>query len=311
LDVTRDVYNAALEQRIHSFRASGASPGWYAQKREVKELRADGLLRGCHVHPVQDALRRLDLAYEAFCRRCAQGARRKGFPRFRARRHWRSFTFQEHGNGARLDESARLRVSGVGAVRLRLYRPLAGRAKSVTIVHKPDGWYAHIVCELAGPAPAADLDPSGRAAIDLGVESLAVLHTGERIENTRALRRARRKLLAEQRALSRNQRGSRRRAGQRDRLARAHLRVARVRRDHLHKQSRELADRYQFIAVEDLTVAAMTRSATGTIEQPGRWVRQKAGLNRAILDASWGELLAMLDYKLMLAPGCGIPSLLR
>jgi putative transposase len=125
------------------------------------------------------------------------------------------------------------------------------------------------------------------------------------------LRRARRKLLAEQRALSRNQRGSRRRAGQRDRLARAHLRVARVRRDHLHKQSRELADRYQFIAVEDLTVAAMTRSATGTIEQPGRWVRQKAGLNRAILDASWGELLTMLDYKLMLAPGCGIPHLLR
>ena len=86
LDVTREVYNAALEQRIRAYRLTGSSPRWFAQKREIKQLRGAGLLEGCHVHPVQDTLRRLDLAYQAFFDRCARGARRKGFPRFRSRR---------------------------------------------------------------------------------------------------------------------------------------------------------------------------------------------------------------------------------
>ena len=299
LDLAREVYNAGLEQRIRAYRTTGRSPGWYEQKREIKELRAAGFTDGIHVHVLQETLRRLDRAYQAFFRRCAQGASRKGFPRFKAARHWRSFTFQEYGNGVRLDaDTRRLRVSGVGSARVRLHRPLEGTPKTVTIVRKPDGWYARIVCELPDTLAVADVNPAQRAALDLGVEALATLHTGERIENPRPLASARRKLLAEQRALSRKKRGSRRRAKQRERVARAHLKIARVRRDYLHKQSRTLAERYLLIAVEDLTVAAMTRSAKGTIVMPGRRVRQKAGLNRAILDAAWGELLELLDYKL-------------
>jgi len=299
LDVTREAYNAALEQRIGAYRATGRSPGWYQQKREIKQLRVAGLLQGCHVHPVQDAFRRLDLAYRAFFRRCAEGAGRKGFPRFRSRRHWRSFGFQEYGNGVRLVEGNRqLQITGLGAVRVRLHRPLSGIPKTCTMVKKADGWYAHIVCELPDAPAVADHDPSRRAALDLGVEALATLHTGERIANPRHLRRAARKLRAEQRTLQRKQRGSRRRAKQRERVARAHLKVARARRDSLHKHSHALAARCRFIAVEDLTVAAMTRSAKGTILKPGRRVRQKAGLNRSILDAAWGEFTEMLDYKL-------------
>jgi len=299
LDVGREVYNAALEQRIRAYRTTGRSPSLYDQKREIKDLRAAGFTDGIHVHVLQDTLRRLDRAYQAFFRRCAQGARRKGFPRFKAGRHWRSFTFQEYGNGVRLDpRGRRLRVSGVGWVRVRLHRSIEGTPKTVTIVRKPDGWYAHIVCDLPNAKAVRDGDPSDRGALDLGVETLATLHTGERIDNARPLASARRKLLAEQRALARKRRGSNRRFKQRQRLARAHRKVARVRRDYLHKQSRELAERYRFIAVEDLRVAAMTRSARGTVEHPGQRVRQKAGLNRAILDASWGELLELLDYKL-------------
>lgn len=185
---------------------------------------------------------------------------------------------------------------GSGAT--RQHRALEGVPKTCTIVRKPDGWYAHIVCVHADMPAHSDTNLAERGALDLGVQALATLHTGERVRNPRHLRRAARKLTAEQRVLSRKQRGSRRRTKQRARLARAHLKLARVRRDYLHKESRGLAERYRFIAVEDLTVAAMTRSAKGTILKPGRRVRQKAGLNRSILDAAWGEFTKMLDYKL-------------
>lgn len=302
LQVTRDLYNAALEQRITVYRRCGETRGWRTQSREIRECREAGLLVGCHVHTAQGALKRLDLAYEAFFRRCAAGERRKGFPRFKGAQHWRSIQFKEWGNGVRLDAATRrLKVMNVGSVRVRLHRPLVGTPKTCALVRKADGWYAHIVCEVgAAPHPA---DPQrvpedGRCSLDLGVERLATLNDGTPIANPRHLRHAARKLRHEQKALSRCQRGSRRRAKQRERVARAHLKVGRSRRDFHHKQAHALAERYTAVAVEDLTVAAMVHTAKGTIEKPGRRVRQKAGLNRSILDAGWSEFLAVLAEKL-------------
>ena len=299
LRVTRELYNAALEQRIRVYRAGGGGRSWVAQSRELRELRAAGLLEGCHVHAAQLALRRLERAYEGFFGRCARGAKRKGFPRFKSVRRWRSFAFKEHGNGWRIDPaSRRLRISGVGKVRLRVHRELPGVPRTLSVIRKADGWYAHVSCEVADVTAVPDSDPGQRAALDLGVEALATLHTGERIENIRPLARARGKLAREQRALARKRRGSNRRRKQAERVARAYQTLARVRRDHLHKQSTKLAERYRFIAVEDLTVTAMVRSAKGTPERPGQRVRQTAGRNRGILDAGWSEFLAMLEYKL-------------
>jgi putative transposase len=139
---------------------------------------------------------------------------------------------------------------------------------------------------------------SARAALDLGIEALYTLHTGERQTGSSVLARAHRKVKAEQKALCRKQRGSRRRSKQRDRLARAQSKLARVRRDHLHKLTHDLAQQYHTIAVEDLTITAMVRSARGTIDQPGLCVRQKAGLNRSIHNQAWGEFLSLLGYKL-------------
>jgi putative transposase len=302
LEVTRRLYNAALEQRIAVYRGCGESRGWRAQSREIRDVREAGMLEGCHVHAAQTALKRLDLAYNAFFRRLRAGVRRNGFPRFKAARHWRSVQFKEWGNGVSLDADARrLKISGVGSVRVRLHRPLQGVPKTCALVKKADGWYAHIVCDL-GAAPVV-VDPelvpeSGRVAFDLGVESLATLDDGSAIENPRHLRHAARKLRHEQKALARCQRGSRRRERQRERVARAHLKLARARRDFHHKRALALAERYTAVAVEDLTVTAMVASAKGTIDKPGRGVRQKAGLNRSILDAGWSQFLTVLGEKL-------------
>jgi putative transposase len=86
--------------------------------------------------------------------------------------------------------------------------------------------------------------------------------------------------------------------GERRRVAKAHLKLAGARRDYHHKQAHLLAERYTAVAVEDLTVTAMVASAKGTIDHPGRRVRQKAGLNRAILDAGWSQFVSVLAEKL-------------
>ncbi len=87
LRVTRQIYNAALEQRIGAHRAGGGSRSWVAQSRELRELREAELLEGCHVHACQLALRRLERSYDGFFRRCATGAKHKGFPRFKSARY--------------------------------------------------------------------------------------------------------------------------------------------------------------------------------------------------------------------------------
>lgn len=283
LHVTRMVYNAALEQRIAAWRV-GASLTRMHQQREIKDLRSEGELHGCHVHTVQHALRRLELAYAAFFRRCATGEPGKGFPRFKGARHWRSIHFQEYGNGCSVRDG-RLRVSGVGAICLRQHRPLVGRAKTVSLIRKADGWYAHIMCDV-GAAPALRGGPRS-TGIDVGLEAFATLADGERVTNPRHLRAAERKLKAEQRALARKKRGSTRRDKQRERLALAHLKVQRARRDFHHKLARDLVSRFDRIAVEDLAVAAM-RSKGGAY---------KRGLNRSMADAAWAEFFAILAEK--------------
>jgi putative transposase len=287
LDVTRNVYNAALEQRRTAYRFTGRSLNWYDQKREIKELRAVGLLDGCHVHAVQDALRRLDRAFVGFF------AGRGGFPRFRGTRHYRSFTFSEFGNGVRF-KGGRLHVTSVGPVKIRLHRPLQGKPKTATLVRKADGWHAHIVCEVT---PEVHVPGKPAVGIDMGIAVFATLSTGETVANPRYADRHRRRIAHAQRTVSRRKRGSKRRAKAVRLLAKAKQTEARARRDFHHKASRSIAERYGTIAVEDLKVAAMVRSAKGTVVEPGRNVAQKCGLNRSIQDAGWGQFILMLDYK--------------
>lgn len=277
LDVTREVYNAALEQRMTAWRQSRTARTWVDQQRELKDVRADGLLRDCYAQAVQHAVRRLDRSYASFFR----GG---GFPRFKGYRHWRSFTFPQYGRGCEV-EDGRLRVHSVGSIRLRQHRELEGTPKTATIVRKADGWFVHVVCDT-GPAPV--LRGGDRTTgIDLGLEAFATLSDGQRIANPRPMRQAAKKLAREQRVLARKKLGSTRRAKQRQRVALAHLKVQRARRDFHHKLALDLVQRFDRIAVEDLAVAAM-RSKGGAY---------KRGLNRSMVDASWGQFLLVLAEK--------------
>ena len=231
LRITRLVYNSALEQRIEAWKR-GKSVSWIDQAAEIKDVRSEGFLDDIFVNVTKQTLKRLDLAYAAFFRRCKEGAKQKGFPRFKGARYWRSFFFPEYGNGCDIRDG-RLRVSKIGSIRIRQHRPLEGTPKTCMIVRKSDGWYVHIGCDL-GDAPALR-GGDRKKGLDLGLESFATLADGERIENPRLLRHSERKLKHEQKSLSRKKRGSNRRNKQRERLALAHLKLARTRLDFHQK----------------------------------------------------------------------------
>jgi len=81
------------------------------------------------------------------------------------------------------------------------------------------------------------------------------------------------------------------------RIRKLHARIADIRLDHLHKLSTRLSKNHAVIVIEDLQIRNMSRSASGAVEQPGRNIRAKAGLNRSILDQGWFEFRRQLEYK--------------
>jgi putative transposase len=121
-------------------------------------------------------------------------------------------------------------------------------------------------------------------------------------ESALAARRERELRIA-QRALARGRRGSKRRSKVREQLARLQRRIANARSTYLHQVSAKLAKTYAFIAVEKLQVKNMTGSARGTADDPGTNVRQKSGLNRALLDAAPAMLISYTSYKAERADG--------
>ncbi|ABM35405.1 transposase, IS605 OrfB family [Polaromonas naphthalenivorans CJ2] len=144
--------------------------------------------------------------------------------------------------------------------------------------------------------PAAGLEPS--LAIDVGLTVFAATSAGVKIKPLLALKRQARYVRRAQKSVSRKVKGSANRKKAICKLGDLHRRIARQREDWLHKLTTELADRHPVIAIEDLRIKNMSASAKGTKDAPGKNIRQKAGLNRLILDAAWGEFGRQLQYKL-------------
>lgn len=248
-----------------------------------------------------------------------RAGRRVGYPRFKKKGRARD-SFRLHHDvkkpGIRLCGYRRLRLPVIGEVRLHESGKRMGKlvdrgqavVQSVTVSRRGHRWYASVLCKVTTNLPEKPTRRQrarGRVGVDLGVKHLAVLSQpldpddagSQFVANPRHLQRAEKRLTKAQRALSRTQKGSSRREKAKRRVARRHHEVAVRREGALHQLTKRLATGFAEVAVEDLNVAGMTRSAKGTIDSPGRNVRAKSGLNRAILDAAPGELRRQLTYK--------------
>lgn len=304
LELHRELYNAALQERRDAYRKSGVSLSYREQQNElpgVKEARPDLVPLGSHA--LQETVRRVDRAYQAFFRRCRNGEK-PGFPRFKGRERFDSFTYPDPAGWKIPEQSGRkgrLHIANQGGIRMRGKPRVAagaGEVRNLTVRRAGGKWYAVVAVRYAAAAAARPGPVEERpVGLDAGCLNLATTSEGKAVENPKPLGQALGELRTAQRTLSRKRRGSRNRAKAKAKVIRLHERVRNRRRDFLHKLSASFVALFSFIAIENLKLRNMSRSAKGTKDRPGRNVKQKSGLNRSILDAGIGMFFAMLESK--------------
>ncbi len=321
LDRARELYNAALQERRDAYTSKvKRHPGFYdeetrqqltkehaltytrqaAELPEIKQVRPE--YEDIYSQVLQDVLRRVDKAFKAFFRRVKKG-QKPGYPRFKGEGHYDSFTYPQSGFSLTADN--RVCLSKIGSIKVKFptgkkAHPPQGTLKTCTIKREGEHWFVVVICERE---PERVYHPSEEAVgLDLGLMHFATLSTGERIENPRHLRRAEAKLKQRQQVLARKKRGSARRHKAGQQIGKLHRHIRNQRRDFHHKQARKLVTRYGLICFEDLKPANMSRrpkpkqeEATGQYLPNG--ASAKAGLNKSIRDAGWGQFVRICEGK--------------
>ena len=290
------LYNAALEERREAWRMRKVGIRYGQQSAQLKDIRTFDPDQGRWSFSSQQAtLRRLDKAMAAFYRRCKAG-QKAGYPRFKALDRWDSVEWPSDGDGCRWKpDLGRVYLQGVGHVKVHAHRAVQGRVKTISLKREGRRWYVVLSCD---DVPARPLPATGREiGVDVGVARFATTSDGEVIANPRFTRTSEVELAAAQQSLARKRRGSSNRRRAKAKVAEVHRRIRNRRADFHHKTARALVNECDVIALEDLRITNMTRSASGTAEQPGTNVAAKSGLNRSILDAGWGQFTDILAGK--------------
>ena len=290
----RELYNAALQHRSDVYRRTGETVSAYTQMREIAGIREVRPEYGkIHTHLLQDAITRLDRAFSAFFRRCKAGEE-PGYPRFKGRDRYRTFTFKDaaRNNGVRLAAGGkRVKLAGIGNVKLKLHRPVEGRIKQASVTLSGNGhWYVAFACDGVQPQPLPSTGAS--IGVDVGITTFAALSDGELVSNPRPYETAQRALGKAQRVVSRRKRGSHRRRKAVRRLAKRHDKVACVRRDFHHKTALDLVRRFDVIAVENLNVKGLAQMALAKQVHDAGWA-QFATILRAKAESAGREVVAV------------------
>ena len=304
LDLHRELYNAALQERRDAYQKCGISLSYNQQQNqlpEVKRVRPELTPLGSHA--LQETVRRVDRAYKAFFRRVKAGDK-PGFPRFKGKHRFDSFTYPDPAGWKILEQDSgkgRLRIGNMGTIKMRGKPRVAlskGEPRTLTVRHKNGKWYAVVAVRYEADCLSRNRGYHDRQiGLDAGCKDLVFTSDHDNIANPKNLACAQRKLKKAQKELARKKRGSKNRNKARDKVARIHQKVANRRKDFLHQLSACVVFLYAFIAIEKLQLKNMTRSSRGTMSNPGKNVKQKAGLNRSMLDASIGLFFSMLAYK--------------
>ena len=277
LSEARALYNASLQERRDAWRGHSVSRNYYDQANQLKEIRDAGDLGLANYSACQDVLRRVDKTFRTFFRRVKAGEK-AGYPRFKGRDRFSSYTFPAWADGCHLTDNGRLKVQGVGIVKLKMHRPIAGEIKTLTLKCEAGKWYAcfSVVVECPATKPL-----SGAIGIDVGLTSFAALSDGQLIENPRHYRYGQAALRIAQRRVARRRKGGNGRRKAVRLLQKTHAHIKDQRSDFHHKVSRQIADNYGLVAVEDLNIKGLSRSM----------------LSKSVSDAGWGMFLAKLAYK--------------
>jgi putative transposase len=283
----RWAYNWGLRRKIEAYEATGESPSAIELHRELNTLKTKSVEEGgvpwmyeSSKCAPQEALRNLDLAYKNFFRRCKEGVRHKGAPRFKSRKNGvGSFRL----TGVIRASQTRVQLPVLGKLRLKEhgYLPTEGvKVLSATVTESAGRWFVSLQVEREMPELAPR--PAHVVGVDVGIKNLAVTSDGQVFVNPRALIGAQKTLRNRHKAVSRKVKGSANRKKAAARMAKTHRRVANIRRDAIHKMTTAITKSASNIVVEDLNVSGMMKNHH---------------LARALSDASLAEIRRQLAYK--------------
>jgi putative transposase len=286
LKLVCETYNAALQERRDAYRMAGKSLSYSHQSAELpecREVRPD--LAEVPSQVLQDAIKRVDLAFDGFFRRCLAGEK-PGYPRYKSHRRSDSLTFKQYGNSFGVEADAKknrgtLILAKLGQVKMLMHRPLAGTAKRAIVKRTPTGkWLVSICCDEVEPSAVKASDRE--VGIDVGLNTFAYLSDGTTIENPRFFRAEEKQLAKAQRKRDKAPKKSQARKKLNKRVALIHERTKNRRKNFAHQESRKIVNESDLIAVEALVVRNMLKNPK---------------LSKSIADAAWSQFFEFLLGK--------------
>lgn len=296
----RYVFNRLLAERQKAWKSLGADPSKEAKKlfnrawsykamsAKVTKWRHEvDWLSDVPYHATQNAAKDLHGAYERWWNGLS------GPPQFKKKSagedSWREtdpVNLYVNGQAVKLPK--------LGWVKAHISQPFKGVIRQATVKQAGDEWYVSVLSNVAVDIPKNEKPSIG---LDLGVVHAATDSDGRHHDVQPETIAEKRKLRRLAKAVSRKQKGSKNRRKAQKRLNKAKRRIRRRVKDAVHKLTTKMAKNHGLVVVEGLDVQAMTKSAAGTKETPGKKVAQKSGLNREILARNWGEIRRQLEYK--------------
>ena len=249
-------------------------------------------LKEAYTDNLQQKLKDLDTAWQRYFKKIGDAGRPQAKKKGRSRDSVRFVNFAKYCtlNGNRVKLPA-----GLGWVRFRRSRKIQGEIKNCTVGYEAGHWFISFQTEreIEKPVPQA----TAAVGIDMGVARFATLSDGSHLEPLNSFKQHESALRRAQQAMSRKVKFSNNWKKAKARVQKIHSRIGNVRRDYLHKATTTISKNHAMVCVENLQVRNMSASAAGTTEQPGKNVRAKSGLNKAILDQGWFEFRRQLEYK--------------
>ena len=293
----RFLYNGALEQRKIAYEINKKSLSYYSQQNELPSCKkTEGLewLREVPSQSLQMALRHLDRAFQNFF------SGRAFFPKRKKKGRCTdaiSFPQLNHLRFAKLTNKKSI-LFGLPKIKDGLkfvqHRKIEGKPKVATIVKKSDKWFVSITCEQEKTKTS---ELQGSIGIDLGISKTIATTSQDYSLNVASIKSLEQDIGKIQRRLSKEKKFSDRWKSYQKIVTQKHSKISRIRKDFLHQVSSDICKNNAIVCMENLKVKNMSRSSKGTLENPGKMVAQKSGLNRSILRQGWGMFREMCEYK--------------